>query len=328
MTASSTSRRSWLFLALRLAISIALVAWLVHRLEGGWSRLGTLHPVELWPAALLFAVSCVLGAWQWTLLLRHAGIQLPAGRLQQLYWIGLFFNNFLPTNVGGDLVKVADVALKTGTTARPVAATLLDRLLGLSGLVLLAIGAGALLGGDSPAGLPWWALVALTLPVIVVSAAILSRRVGRWTVVLVARITAGRRGSRLQHLVDEMAGYRLAPGFVLRILALAVVVQGMRVATHLLVARELGVRLDPPMVLELFVLVPVLGVAIVLPISFNGLGVREWIATRLMPAIGIGAETAFVLVLATYLVQVAVSLVGGALFTWQMARGRLGRHPS
>jgi hypothetical protein len=75
-------------------------------------------------------------------------------------------------------------------------------------------------------------------------------------------------------------------------------------------------------VLDFFVLIPLLGMAIVLPVSFNGLGVREWVATRLMPGIGIGAEDAFIMELATYLVQVSVSTVGGVLFLAKMASGR------
>ena len=100
-------------------------------------------------------------------------------------------------------------------------------------------------------------------------------------------------------------------------------VQSLRVATHVLVADAMGLGLGLERVLQLYVLVPVLGVAIVLPISFNGLGVRELVATRLMPSIGIGAESAAALQISTYLVQVAVSLVGGLVFAWMMLRGRI-----
>ena len=75
--------------------------------------------------------------------------------MQAIYWVGLFFNNFLPGNVGGDLVKVSDVAVNTGNVARTVAGTLLDRMLGLCALVFVAFAAGAILvvSGLSPRGL-------------------------------------------------------------------------------------------------------------------------------------------------------------------------------
>ena len=86
--------------------------------------------------------------------------------------------------------------------------------------------------------------------------------------------------------------------------------------------------LDPTRILQLAVLVPVLGVAVVLPISFNGLGVREFVATRLMPEVGIGAESAIAMQLVTYLVQVTVSLVGGVVFAIMLIQGRLRLRPS
>ncbi len=316
--------RSRVWFVLRVAVSLALLLWLVTRLRGELPQLGELRLITLWPAAVVFALSSVLGAYQWTLLMRHAGVSVSPRRLQATYWVGLFFNNFLPTNVGGDLVKVTDVALETGTLARPVAATLLDRLMGLSALVTLALVAAVTLGGPTPAGVPWWMLLVVALPVLGGTAAILSRRAGHWGADLADRLTRGRARGRLRALVDEMVGFRVDPAFVARVFLLALLVQSLRVATHLLVAWKLGISLGFLRMQELFVLVPALGVAIVLPISFNGLGLREWVATRLLPNIGIGAGEAFVMELATFLVQVAVSLVGGLIFAWKMLRGRRG----
>ena len=70
-------------------------------------------------------------------------------------------------------------------------------------------------------------------------------------------------------------------------------------------------------------LIPILGIAVVLPISLNGLGVRELVATQLMPQVGIAAPTAFTMQIVTYLVQVAVSVVGGLVLVWMMMTGRL-----
>ena len=125
------------------------MGWLLWANRGGVSELQRVELHRLWPAALVFALSTLLGGWQWTLILRRAELGVRPARLQAIYWVGLFFNNFLPGNVGGDLVKVSDVAVNTGQVARAVAGTLLDRMLGLSALVCVAIGAAVLLGnGD------------------------------------------------------------------------------------------------------------------------------------------------------------------------------------
>jgi len=320
--------RGGLFFAARVLLSLALLAWIVRRLDvGADAVLDAIQPRRLLLAGVLFATSTVLGALQWTWVLRHARIPLPYARGQLLYWIGLFVNNFLPSSVGGDVVKVADVAVRTGSVARPVAATLLDRLLGLLALVALATVAALFLGGRSPAGVRWWMLALVALPVVGVVATLLSRRAGSALVGLAGRVRPGR-GGRLASLVQELHTYRVAPGFLVRILGLALVVQGLRIGTHLAVARELGLGVDVERLLEFFVLIPVLGVIITVSPFFNGLGIREGLAARLMPAVGIDPDQAVVLQLATYLVQVAVSLGGGLLFAWQMARGRLARRPA
>lgn len=313
---------------LRLGISAALLVWLWRRMGGDLDRLTGIEPLQLWPAVLVFVISTVLGAWQWALLLRQGGVTIGNGWSLRLYWIGLFCSNFLPSNVGGDLVKVADVAVNEGSVARPIAATLLDRLLGLLALVVLALLAGVWLGGQAPAGIPWHLLGLAAAPVILALGLLLSRRFSAFAVASARRLTQGRRGQRLADLAAEFAAYRVQPMFLLRILGLALIVQALRVSTHLAVAQELGLGWSLQRTLEFLVLIPLLALAIVLPITFNGVGLREWVATKLMPQVGISGEDAFALQLATYLVQVVVSLVGGVLLLVEWGRGRLLRRRS
>jgi uncharacterized membrane protein YbhN (UPF0104 family) len=317
--------RRGLLTLLRVLVSLGLVAWLVWANREGLAGLGSFSVAGLGLAAGVFALSTVLGAWQWSLILRRGGIEVSAARLHAVYWIGLFFNNFLPSNVGGDLVKVSDIALSTGQLTRAVAGTLLDRMLGLSALVCVAFAAGSLLRDEAPAGLPWWALTLLVLIVWSASAALLSGRLGRLGMAVVARLRHGKPSGRLRSLLSELQTWRADRVFVLRLAALAFVVQCLRVLTHVLVARAMDISLDATTILQFYVLIPILGVAVVLPISFNGLGVREFVATRLMPEIGVAASSALALQFTTYLVQVGVSLVGGLIFAVMFLRGSLGR---
>lgn len=317
--------RRGLLAAGRILLSLALVGWLLWANRGGFDQLRSIDPLRLWPAAAVFTMSTLLGAWQWTLILRRAGIRVPPARLQAMYWVGLFFNNFLPGNVGGDLVKISDVAVSTGRVAGAFAGTLLDRMVGLSALVCVAFLAAALLGDQTPAGLPWWALIILVSGVCLASATLLSGRLGRVLLATWTRLRGGRPSGRLAHLIEELRTWRADIPFVARIAVLALVVQSLRVLTHVMVCAAMELPLGTTQILQLYVLVPVLGVAVVLPISFNGLGVREFVATRLMPQIGIGAETALAMQLLTYLVQVAVSLVGGLVFAVMLIQGRLLR---
>jgi uncharacterized membrane protein YbhN (UPF0104 family) len=318
------SGRSWLWFALRIALSLGLLIWLFARLGGEMAQLRELRWHRLWPAALVFALSSCLGALQWGLLLRQGGLQVGAGRVFRLYWAGLFANNFLPTNFGGDLVKVADLAMHEGEVVRPFAATLLDRLLGLLALILLAAAAGIGLGDARPAGIPWWLLALSALPVLGAFLGLLSRRLNLWLASLLGRV---RRGRRVAALGAELVRYRLQPGRLFLLLGLALWVQALRLWVHLLVAAELGVGDGLQLSLQLVIVVALLALAMVLPVTFNGLGLREWAATRLLPQLGLTASTGVTWQLATYLVQVAVSLIGGVNFAVELSRGRLLGRP-
>ncbi|UCG52507.1 MAG: flippase-like domain-containing protein, partial [Candidatus Latescibacterota bacterium] len=61
-------------------------------------------------AMLVFLISNIIGSLQWHLLLRSSGVRIPFHKTIRVYFIGLFFNNFLPANIGGDAVKVYDVS--------------------------------------------------------------------------------------------------------------------------------------------------------------------------------------------------------------------------
>ncbi len=313
--------RSWLSATLRILVSVVLLVWLMRNLQGGLSRLEEIDPRALAPAALVFIFSTIGGALQWALLIRHCGVELSLGRLARLYWIGLFFNNFLPSNVGGDVVKVADVSWSTGGVAPAVAATVLDRVLGLIALAGLGLVAALVLGGPRPAGLPvGWLIVGMAALSAVV-ALLLSARLGRLLVRMLSVLRIARLGERVQSLWNRFEDFRRPRWFLPSVFLLAVAVQTLRVLTHVMVAQALAIPLDRTTVLGLYVLIPVLGAAIVLPVTFNGLGLREFIATRLLPGIGIAAPEAFALQITTYLVQLAVSTVGGLFFVLRLWRG-------
>jgi hypothetical protein len=98
---------------------------------------------------------------------------------------------------------------------------------------------------------------------------------------------------------------------------LSVVIQTMRVSTHILVALALGIHIAPDIAGMFFVFVPLLSLAMIPPITINGLGIREALGILLFARAGIGETDAFAIEFLTYLVSVAVSLVGLVFFLWR-----------
>lgn len=318
----SPAVRSRLFLALKVLGTAALVAFLLTKLPLREVEAAMSHPHWGWLAASLvvYGVSAVLGAWQWALILRGVGIDAGWGDVSRLYHIGLFFNNFLPANIGGDAWKILDLGARDGRRAGVLGATMLDRLIGLAALTVLACLAMAL-AAALHVPLPRVTLVLLPIGVLLFAAlaALLSRRLGGLLVAVARRVGLARLAGPLTHFTDDLA--RVAPrvGWLNGIFGLSVGIQFLRLATHLLAAWGLGFSISGASALQLMVLIPLLALSLTLPISINGIGLRESVSAGLLTWAALAAPQAVAMELAAYLVQVAYSLVGG-VFLWRRRR--------
>jgi hypothetical protein len=272
----------------------------------------------------VFAVSALGGALQWAWILRKAGLTSPISEMLRLYFVGLFFNNFLLGNVGGDAVKIVDLGRHEGKTVAVLGATALDRLTGLLALTMLALGTVALALGTDTAMPP---VLPLILALVVWTGALtvlFSRRLAKLLISVLAWLPWDMPAERMNQFLTEFRRYRENRIWLTRVFLMALAVQFLRITTHLFCAWGLGVNLQGEQILQLFVLVPLLGILISLPISLNGLGLREMAAASLFVAVGVTVTEADAIAVefTAYLVQVAVSLIGGVLFL----AGRRAQH--
>jgi uncharacterized membrane protein YbhN (UPF0104 family) len=131
----------WLFLV-TVAISTILLAWIISRssfaeiFAAVWSASIPL----LLAAYALTVVGTLLTVSRWRLLLQALGAPLPFLRLLHSYLVATFFNNFLPSTVGGGASRAYDCYRMTGGNRRAMSSVVLDRLLGLLALVVFALG--------------------------------------------------------------------------------------------------------------------------------------------------------------------------------------------
>lgn len=303
----------WLLLTLKILLSAALLAWALSRVHPDqlWERLTSIAPLWLVLAVATFALSNVLGAVQWARLLDMAGARLPFRKVLSFYWVGLFFSNLLPANVGGDVVRVVDVSRSTGSRRAAVGATLLDRLLGFVAIAFLALVAYSFLPPGTVSPVLLLVLGLFTLATLFLSLTIYHRGLLRFLERRFGHVRFLDIGRRLTAVADELHRYKDHSGALFRLFGLALVVQLLRIGVHIFVARGMGITLPP---LYFLVIVPILAVVVVLPISVAGLGVRESAAVSLFGHVGLGASEAVAQQLATFFICLAVNLVGGVLF--------------
>ena len=319
------SGRRWGIFAAKLAVSALLIGLLLNRLSLVEIREALAHPRwSLLAAALaVYGLSAVGGAVQWTWILRVSGIRTPARELHRLYLIGLFFNNFLQANAGGDAVMIYDLGHREGQPMKVFCATLLDRLLGLCSLTVLALVAVSIATVRMTTLPPVYPLFVAMVALLALLVVLLSGRISTRVPTLLRRFGLNRAAARYEGIVTEFQLYRTRERWFGVIFLFAMVVQTLRVLTHIVVAFGLGIVLTGEQALQLFVLVPLLGVLIALPVSINGIGLRESASAVIFTFAGIAPQNAVAMELTAYLVQVSFSFVGGILF-WRGRRARGG----
>src|SRR5438128_935635 len=95
-------------MVMRPAVSVALRVALFLRIGAGsvWTTLRGGSPAWLLAGAALVVLAMLVSAWKWQILLASHGLRVGFGHLFGTYLVGLFFNNFLPSNIGGDVIRV------------------------------------------------------------------------------------------------------------------------------------------------------------------------------------------------------------------------------
>jgi uncharacterized membrane protein YbhN (UPF0104 family) len=271
----------------------------------------------------LHLLSILVGSWRWGVLLSAQGKPFRGGLLFSSYLVATFFNNFLPSNIGGDVVRIADTAGGLGSKTLATTVVLIDRGIGLIGLVLVAaVGATAATGGGASEVpvLPSWLWAGFVISA-GVSAPMLLSPAGFGK--LLQPLTVLDRewvGDRITRVTEALGRFRRRPASLLACFAGAVVVQAVLVLFYSAVSRALGI---PISTWHMAVLVPVSFVAQMLPVSMNGFGVREATFSFYFGRLGLPIESAMALsLLATGLVML-LSLLGAGIYVGRSTRQKV-----
>jgi hypothetical protein len=269
--------RSTLIWTLKVVTSGGLLYLLLTRVDLAllWQTARSASPAWLAAALASYFVMILLSAWRWDLLLRAQHVRLTMGALTNSFLVATFFNNFLPSNIGGDVVRVADTAGAAGSKTLATTVVLLDRGLGLLGLLFVAAlgatGAARASQAVGPLG-PGVLWAALAGGLAATGVAIMRSDLIALALRPLHVIHQEWVSERINRLVGGLARFRQAPGKVLACLAGAVLVQGILVIFYAAIARGLGIDVS---LAHLGLVVPLSFVIQMLPISVNGFGVRE-----------------------------------------------------
>ena len=264
-------------------------------------------------ALVCLAASNFTACLQWKLLLERQSVHLSYGHLLKLYYVGLFFNNFMPGNVGGDVKKVYDIRMQGGqdTVGAGLTATFFDRLYGLFFVTLFALAMGVLFFVHDEAQRSFiWPSIWIFLGFCAMFAGLCSRRIGRLCTSVMSRFLPQSIGERLVHMFERFTHFR---SFRLwcQISLLSFVTQSLRIFVHFYCGLAVGVALS---ISWYFYYSPLVAIVSALPISIGGFGPRELLAQTLFARAGVASLESVVIQLLAYFVSLILSLFGAFVF--------------
>ncbi len=255
-------------LLIRLAVSAVVVLLLVRFVP--WDKLSqAFSEVPLTTIALVVAgfLGChLVSTFKWRMVIGVAGAPLPASAAVECYSAGLFSNIFLPSIVGGDVLRALLAGRRSGRMEAAILGGAADRLLDITALGVLALAASFFVGFERSGAMRTLLPLGAALGVVVAIALLVSvsrRPLAKWP-------PKFRR--RIAQVLVALRRQRRKPGTLLISLTGACLIQAAFVGLNALLGAELGIEASASAWLFAASLGKVAGL---LPVSFNGIGVRD-----------------------------------------------------
>lgn len=271
--------------------------------------------LPLFVAALLtYMLAIMVNGAKWQVLLRAQGIRIPFVALLRFLFVGFFFNNFLPANVGGDVMRGYGLARYTDRAAAAAVSVLMDRIIGLmaymSTAVVAAVVAVNLTGHQELAQVEWVAIVAL-LVLALGFGMLLSRRLRS----LITRMFTWRWLASLApfwgRISDAFNAYRFR--YSALALAFGIALAGILCTTFVnwLLSQAMGGLMS---LSAIFLFNPLIALVLMIPISIGGIGVSQTAYPFFFGLAGVPTDHALAVSLLMQSIALLGSLPGGVLW--------------
>lgn len=296
---------------LKVFVTIVLVVVITWQIE--WAEL-----VEAVRSAQLYLVASVIGlmmlsvtisAYKWQKLLAIHDVRIRLGLLHRWYFIAVFFNNFLPTSIGGDGYRIYRTLEFSKERGPAIIAIIMERVSGLVVLLTAAyVTAGVMLMHTSEELIVWFVRGVTVAGLVAVGVLTLEREYEllEWC--------ADKTGLRsvfaaVMGRLDDFKSKPVQSGWALG--GVSTLFHAHTVLFYWILFYSLGVIVDPA---ELLVVLAITAVVSLVPVSLNGIGVIEGAFVWAAVQFGIGYEVALAVIVIVRGIKLLQSGVGAMLY--------------
>lgn len=242
---------------------------------------------------LTIVIHYVISSFRWKALLIHQDShQVSRWYLFKLYFMGAFFNNFMPTSIGGDVYKVYKLGKKINDPFTGFSSVFTERFTGI--LMLFLIG---LLSLSRHLG---WGVLVLVIWMVC----------GFYIGMNLLRLLSGKFKS-LKKLYDALMVYKDHPKILIFAMFTSLLIQFLSISTQYLTFMAVGVKLPIFYSLTAFPIITLAGFFIP---SINGIGVQDALYASMFSFVGVSVSTAVSISIIYHMIRMSVSLLGGVFY--------------
>lgn len=302
--------------ALRIIISAGLIIYLIITQFKDFKTIAsTLKEVSISLILLSFSTH-IYGIWitayRWQALLKTQNIRLSVLSLSSSTLIGQFFNNFLPTSIGGDVYRAYDVNKKTGfPMSSSVSVIVVERLSGIIASAIFAV-AALFLGFTAIGGKSIIIPIVIFLAVsIIVFLLILNPQISGFKKLAKKVKFLEKISEKMRNIYNTFLTFKKYKLVLFEVMIYSLSLQFAVIINYWLASKALGINLD----LTAFIfIVPVVSIIAMLPVSLGGIGIREGSLVFLMVSLGAPHAKSAMVSLLLFAMILFMGITGGLIY--------------
>lgn len=307
---------------LKFAVSLGILVLIAFKIDTKelWNILKAAHIGYFIAAVLVYYVVQIFSAYRWFLLLKPIGLKTRFSKILSFYYLGMYFNFFLPTAIGGDAVRVYYLHKEEKRLSHSTASVFLDRDLGMAALLIIATLVSTL-AGTSINGVrlaPIFALISVAFAL--ANLAIFYKP----TYNLLHRLLKYTRmksvDEKVENLFSSVNSYRGQSKLITGAMLLSFVIQIGGIFSNVLIAKAIDFNTTHGW-FDFLVFIPAISLISMNPLSVAGTGWREYSYQIFFYSVALdpnqAAAKATALGLLWLGLMVATSLPGGIIYIFQ-----------
>jgi len=311
-------------LFIKIVLSIVIVLFILSKIDINKTLLHirTISLTSYFLGFILISVGMFLSSFKWLLLLKNIEINIPFSKALKFYYIGSFFNMFMPTSLGGDVVRVAFLGKEQKKITEVGLSVFTERLLGLLALLSVAIAAFWLNYSFFKETFLIYLFIFFMVLELFIIIFLIKPKVAKILFSLFITISTLLKINIVVKLLIKVYKSILKihknPKRVILAIVLSFVFQAISVFVAFVIAEGLSLNIS---INFFFLFAPIISLVAMLPISFNGVGLREAVSIYLYGQLGINPEKAVTLSLVIFSLLIINSLLGGLVFLFSRNKG-------